>query len=396
MPTRCILHVDMDAFYASVEQRDNPALRGKPVVVGGGENRGVVAAASYEARKYGVRSAMPMAEAQRRCRDLVRIPLRMSHYKAVSQQIFEIFREFTPIVEGLSLDEAFLDVTTSLKLFGSGPHIAQLVKKLIRERTQLTASVGVAENKLVAKIASDLDKPDGLVVVTADACRATLDPLPVSVLPGIGPKTLARLQAIGIETVRHLREAADRDLEPVFGRYTQHTRNRAAGIDERPVHSSRRDKSISAEQTYERDLDDPQDMERELLYLAERCATRLQKAALVAGTVQIKIRTADFSTCTRQTSLQPASNGTDQVFLAANRLLRIWLRDNSGARLRLLGVAGTTLGPANQADLFAEGTEARAAPTDSLVSQVRDRFGAAALGRARTIKARHDREDELG
>ncbi|MGB5579674.1 MAG: DNA polymerase IV, partial [Woeseia sp.] len=181
---RHILHVDMDAFYASVEQRDDPNLRGKPLVVGGGGNRGVVAAASYEARRFGVRSAMPMREARRRCPDLLQVPVRMAHYKAVSDEVFAVFREFTPLVEGLSLDEAFLDATGSIALFGSAVDIAAAIKQEILARTGLTASVGVAPNKLVAKIASDLDKPNGLVVVTAENMRVTLDPLPVQVIPG--------------------------------------------------------------------------------------------------------------------------------------------------------------------------------------------------------------------
>ena len=237
--TRTILHVDMDAFYASVEQRDNPKLRGKPVVVGGGSNRGVVAAASYEVREFGVRSAMPMREALRRCPDLVRVAPRMSRYKEVSAEIFEVFREFTPLVEGLSLDEAFLDVTASQTLHGTGIDIARRIKQTINERTGLTASVGVAENKLVAKIASDLNKPDGLAVVTADDCHEQLDPLPVSVIPGIGKQTLSRLHEVGIRTVAELRLAHDRDIEPIFGRYSRRTRDRAAGIDGRPVVPSR-------------------------------------------------------------------------------------------------------------------------------------------------------------
>ena len=187
---RSILHVDMDAFYASVEQRDDPALRGKPLVVGGSSNRGVVAAASYEARAFGVRSAMPMREALRRCPELLRVRPRMAHYSAVSKQIFGVFRHYTPIVEGLSLDEAFLDVTHSTSLFGSPVDIARTIKREILEATGLTASVGVAENKLVAKIASDLDKPDGLTVICPADYENRLDPLPVSVIPGIGKKTL--------------------------------------------------------------------------------------------------------------------------------------------------------------------------------------------------------------
>ena len=203
---RKILHVDMDAFYASVEQRDDPSLQGLPVVVGG-QTRGVVAAASYEARQYGIRSAMPMRDALRRCPDLVRIPPRMSHYQAVSKEVFSIFREFTPLVEGLSLDEAFLDVSSSLQLFGDEVAIAREIKQRIHDGTSLTASVGVAPNKLVAKIASDLDKPDGLFVVTEENLREVLDPLPVRTIPGIGPETLNKLKRVHIETIADLRLA---------------------------------------------------------------------------------------------------------------------------------------------------------------------------------------------
>ncbi|HSG64482.1 MAG TPA: DNA polymerase IV, partial [Gammaproteobacteria bacterium] len=208
---RKILHVDMDAFYASVEQRDDPSLRGKPLVVGGSGNRSVVAAASYEARKFGIRSAMPMREAYRRCPDLLRVTPRMSHYQSESAKIFAIFREYTPLVEGLSLDEAFLDVTASLALFGDEVHIAREIKARILSQTSLTASVGVAPNKLVAKIASDLHKPDGLSVVTPQNMRAILDPLPARVIPGIGRETLAKLKNVGVETIADLRQAADRD-----------------------------------------------------------------------------------------------------------------------------------------------------------------------------------------
>ncbi|MGB5256052.1 MAG: DNA polymerase IV, partial [Woeseiaceae bacterium] len=211
--TRSILHVDMDAFYASIEQRDNADLRDKPLVVGGTSNRGVVAAASYQAREFGVRSAMPIAEALRRCPQLLRVKPRMSHYRSVSKQIFAVFREFTPSVEGLSLDEAFLDVTASVTLFGSPEKIAAAVKARVLEETGLTSSVGVAENKLVAKIASDLDKPDGLTVVMPADYGSRLDPLPAAVIPGIGPETLKRLSAAGIATVYELRTAADRTLE---------------------------------------------------------------------------------------------------------------------------------------------------------------------------------------
>jgi DNA polymerase-4 len=382
--TRAILHVDMDAFYASVEQRDNPELRGKPVVVGG-DTRGVVAAASYEVRQFGVRSAMPMADARRRCPDLIRVAPRMSHYKAVSRQIFAIFRQFTPLVEGLSLDEAFLDVTASLSLHGTGVEIANRIKQLILDETALTASVGVAENKLVAKIASDLDKPDGLSVITAANVQEKLDPLPVSVIPGIGRQTLVKLERLNIHTVADLRRAPDRDLESVFGRFAGRTRERASGIDNRAVVAEREEKSISAEETYDADLEDRGDMERELLRLAETTAARMRKSHLQAGTVQVKIRQADFQTFTRQRSVQPPVNSTDQVYHVACELLGAWLEENPGTRVRLLGVGGSNLSPAEQRDLFADNDNPATSAVDRAVDDIRDRFGSLSVSRARTL-----------
>ena len=386
--TRTILHVDMDAFYASVEQRDDQALRGKPVVVGGGSKRGVVAAASYEVRRFGVRSAMPMREAIRRCPDLVRVAPRMSHYKAVSRQVFSVFAEFTPVVEGLSLDEAFLDVTASVELHGTGGEIAHKVKQRIFAVTSLTASVGIAENKLVAKIASDLDKPDGLVEVRPADYERILDPLPVSAIPGIGKRTLERLRAVAVYTISDLRAAPDRDLVPVFGRYTRRMRDRAAGIDNRPVAPSRKEKSISAEETYDVDLTRRPDMERELLRLAETTAARLRRAGLQAGTVQIKVRLPDFQTFTRQRRLQPPASGTDQVFHVARDLLREWLGENPGASIRLLGVGGSRLSPAGQPDLF-DGQATKPPETiDRAADGIRERFGPAAVTRARALRGR--------
>jgi len=380
---RSILHVDMDAFYASVEQRDNPDLRGKPLVVGGTTNRGVVAAASYEAREFGIRSAMPMRDAHRRCPSLLRVRPRMAHYQQVSKQIFEVFGNFTPLVEGLSLDEAFLDVTASVTLFGTPIDIAAAIKKKIRDETSLTASVGVAVNKLVAKIASDLDKPDGLTVIYPADYKTRLDPLPVSLLPGIGRQTMKRLSGTGISTFRDLRMAEPRILEPVFGRFTQKTRDRAAGIDDRPVIPMREEKSISAEETYDTDLASRESMNRELLRLTERTATRLRKAGLAAGTIQIKIRQSDFKTYTRQRSVRPPANATDQIYAVARDLLGAWLGKNPGAKIRLLGVGGGNLAAVEQPDLFAAaGTEST---IDKAVDEIRDRFGKDVLGRARTL-----------
>jgi DNA polymerase-4 len=381
---RTILHVDMDAFYASVEQRDNPEYRGKPLVVGGTGNRGVVAAASYESRQYGIRSAMPMAEARRRCRHLQQVRPRFAVYAEVSRQVFSVFREFTPAVEGLSLDEAFLDVTASLKLFGSGRDIAARVKARILDTTDLTASVGVAGNKLVAKIASDLDKPDGLVVVTQANLRNTLDPLPAAVIPGIGRETLLRLRQQDIATVQDLREADTHVLERLFGRFAEKTRQRASGIDDRPVVPARQEKSISAEETYDSDIDDPEVLYARLQGLAERTAGRLRKAGLAAGTVQVKIRRADFTTYTRQKSVAHPVNGTEEIDTIARSLLGGWMAEQPGAAVRLLGVGGSQLAPAGQRDLFAgsEPTES----VDSALDEIRERFPGLDVGRARSFK----------
>ena len=297
---RAILHVDMDAFYASVEQRDRPELRGQPLIVGGTSNRGVVAAASYEVRKFGVRSAMPIREALRRCPHAICVKPRMSVYREVSHQVFAVFHEYTPIVEGLSLDEAFLDVTASLSLKGDAVTIARGIKQRIRAETRLAASVGVAPNKLVAKIASDLEKPDGLAVINADNMRAVLDPLSVRRLPGLGRKLGERVEAAGLATFGELRSAPDAVLWPIFGRDSQRMRERASGIDERPVMSEWDEKSISAEETFFTDLGDHARMHAEVLRLADRAGTRMRAQNLAAGCVAVKIRRDDFTTFTRQ------------------------------------------------------------------------------------------------
>ncbi len=386
MPERCILHVDMDAFYASIEQRENPELRGKPLVVGGTGNRGVVAAASYEARRFGIRSAMPMSEANRRCKSLEKVRPRMALYQKVSRQVFEVFREFTPTVEGLSLDEAFLDVTASLKLFESGEAIGRLIKARILDVTELTASVGVAGNKLVAKIASDLDKPDGLVVVSRETLRATLDPLPAAVLPGIGRQTLTRLERAHVRTLQDIRTADDGTLRSLFGRFADKMRERAAGIDDRPVLPERDEKSLSAEETFDTDLTDPGAMFARLLGLTERTATRLRRARLEAGTVQIKVRRADFTTYTRQAALGGPGNDTAQIYAVARRLLAEWCADHPGAPVRLLGVGATRLVRASQGDLFDAPDEPGPRSVDAAVDSIRERFPGTTIGRARSLR----------
>jgi DNA polymerase-4 len=389
---RAVLHVDMDAFYASVEQRDDPKLRGKPVIVGGSGGRGVVAAASYEVRKFGVRSAMPVREALRRCPDAICVAPRMAHYKDVSRQVFAVFHEFTPLVQGLSLDEAFLDVTASQALKGDAVTIARAIKAQIHATTRLTASVGVAPNKLVAKIASELDKPDGLTIVPPERVRDILDPLSVRRLPGLGRKLGVRVEAAGIATLRELRLAADAKLWPLFGKDTPRMRERAAGIDQRPVQADWDEKSISAEETFDRDIGDPARLEAEVLQLSDRAVARLRRKGLTSGCVTVKIRRGDFTTLTRQRRFEPPTNDSRTVSTIAANLLREWLRSEPGTKLRLLGVGVSHLAPAEQLDLFAPAAPAQATPLDAAVDRIRERFGQTAVTRGSSL--RHGEESE--
>jgi DNA polymerase IV len=388
--SRAILHVDMDAFYASVEQRDRPELRGQPVIVGGTTNRGVVAAASYEVRKFGVRSAMPISEALRRCPHAICVKPRMSVYRDVSHQVFAIFHDYTPVVEGLSLDEAFLDVTGSLALKGDAISIARGIKQRIRDTTQLGASVGVAPNKLVAKMASELEKPDGLTVITHENMHAVLDPLSVRRLPGLGRKLGERVEAAGIATLGELRRSPDARLWPIFGRDSQRMRERASGIDERPVMSEWDEKSISAEETFFSDLVEHARMQAEVLRLADRAGTRMRAQNLATGCVQVKIRRADFTTFTRQKRFEPSTTDSRTIAKVAAELLTAWLAEQPRARVRLLGVGVNHLHAADQMDLFASNTGAAgvaAAHTalDSAVDQIRERFGNFAVRRGSAL-----------
>ncbi|WP_437578895.1 DNA polymerase IV [Sorangium sp. So ce887] len=378
---RQILHIDMDAFFASVEQLDDPSLRGRPVLVGGASRRGVVAAASYEARPSGARSAMPMAEAIRRCPQAVVVPVRHARYAEVSAQVFGIFRRFTPLVEGLSLDEAFLDVTASRALFGEGAAIAAQIKRAIQGELGLTASAGVASCKFAAKIASDLQKPDGLVVVPEDIA-AFLAPLPLERMWGVGPRAAERLRAAGLATVGDLARCPAPRLHELLGpAWGEHVRLLAAGVDDRAVVPGRAAESIGAEETVEEDLLGREAIERWLLDLSGRVARRLLKAGLSCRAVAVKLKYSDFTLRTRQTRLSEPVGDTDSIYACARGLLS---RFDLSRPVRLVGIAAGDLtrqtgGPT--LSLFPVASERRRR-LEGVVAEVAERFGGKGLTRA--------------
>lgn len=333
---RKILHVDMDAFYASVEQRDDPSLRGRPVAVGGARGRGVVAAASYEARAFGVRSAMPGREALRRCPDIVFVKPDFDKYKNASQQVFAIFREVTPLVEGLSLDEAYLDVTDNAWGEPSATRVAQRIKARIKLQVGLTASAGVATSKSVAKIASGLDKPDGLTVVPPGKVRAFLQPLPVEKLWGVGPVTARRLHELDLHTIGDVASTPEAAMLTALGNQGRWLWNLANGRDERRVTPYRERKSRSAERTFAEDVTDISELDRVMGEQADRVCGGLAGAGQAGRTVHIKVRYDDFTTVTRAHTLPTPTADPDLVATTARRLLRA---TEAGARpVRLVGV----------------------------------------------------------
>ena len=338
---RHILHADFDAFYAAVEQRDNPALRGKPVVVGGSpEGRGVVASASYEVRRFGVRSAMPMRTALQRCPGAVRVPPRFDRYADVSRQVMAIFRGITPLVEPLSLDEAYLDVTQSVTAASPPARIASALKRRVRADLDLTISVGVATTKSAAKIASDMNKPDGLTVVPPGSERDFLAPLPVDRLWGIGPKTAERMSALGVTTIGELAAMPADWFASHFGRHGLGLRRLSLGEDDRPVVVERERKSVSAETTLPRDSGDPDLLIELVNRLSQRVGAHLERNGAQGRTVKIKLRLADFTTFTRQTTVPYPVRSASEVATVAGDLVRVEVRPGRLFRLVGVGVSG--------------------------------------------------------
>jgi nucleotidyltransferase/DNA polymerase involved in DNA repair len=384
---RTILHADLDAFFAAVEQRDNPELRGKPVIVGGGgpSDRGVVSTASYEARKFGVHSAMPLRTAGALCPHGIFVPVNGRKYSAVSKQVMEILRRFSPLVEQLSIDEAFVDLTGTEGLFGDGETTARKLKQAVSDETQLTVSVGVASNRLVAKIASDLRKPDGLVVVPPGQEESFLAPLPIERLWGVGASTRKVLIDYGVVTIGDLAALPEELLVRRFGAHGGDLAVRARGVGETLVGDHAAAKSVSQEHTFDVDTSDWEVMEQTLLALSEGVAGRLRATQVRASTIAVKIRDSSFSTITRQRTLRQPTDMGDVIWQTAVELAR---REVRGQRIRLLGVAASGLGEDRQLGLFdmADDADKRRRATEA-ADAVRSKFGSRAIRRARLLDA---------
>ncbi len=375
---RTIIHIDMDAFYASVEQREHPEFKNKPVVIGadpkGGKGRGVVSAASYEARRFGIHSAQPISQAYKRCPKAVFLPVRGRLYAEVSKKIMAIFKRYTPLIEPISLDEAFLDVTGCRRLFGDGVILARRIKEDILQEQALTASVGVAPSKLLAKIASDLDKPDGFVVVPPGKEAEFLDPLPVSRLWGVGPVMLERLKHLGIDTIGGLRRLTLKELKTMYGKMGEVLWNRSRGLDERPVCAEHQVKSISNETTFPEDIDDFEIVRDAVCRLAEKVGYRLRNQYLTARTVVLKIRFADFSTYSRSFTVEEHFQSTKTIKNKSLDLLKEFYKESRAVRLVGVGVSQLTDDEMVQTSLFQE-ESVKVDKVEKTVDDIRKRFG---------------------
>jgi len=377
MGSKAIIHLDMDAFYAAVEVVDNPSLKGKPVIVGGSKKRGVISSASYEARKYGVHSAQPIATALRLCPKGIFQPVRMSRYKEVSDQVFEIFYRFTPLVEPLSIDEAFLDVTGSVKLFGPPEEIAKMIKRAVVEEIGITVSAGVAPSKFLAKIASDLGKPDGLTIVPEDEVRAFLEPLPIDKLWGVGKATQKALALLGAQTIGDLSRLTLDVLERNLGKHGTHLHLLSQGVDDRDIEVIREVKSSGHEETFADDLLDMGAVRRELLSLATRVSRRLRNDGFVGKTVTLKVKYNDFVQVTRSETLPEPTEDGSEIFQRCCGLLD---RTEVGKRpVRLLGISVSHLYAQegeNQLSLFQmESTGPRRKKLNVALDEISEKYG---------------------
>jgi len=379
---RLIFHLDMDAFFASIEQRDRPELRGKPVLVGHDGPRGVVCAASYEARPFGCRSAMPMAEAKRRCPQAQITPVRGPRYRQASEQIFELVRRYSPVIEPLSIDEAFIDLTGCERLHGDPVELARKIKAAIREQTGLTASIGISRNKFLAKLASDLDKPDGLTVIWPEDAPRTLAPLDIHRLWGLGPVAAGRLNQLGVRTIGDLQQRSDAWLERQLGAAGPAFARLARGLDDRPVTPDHDAKSIGQEKTFGDDLSDLDAARSVLLAQIEDVAARLRRHKRYARRLSLKLRHPPFQTLSRSITWEQATDQTQEIWRQARSLFDQWAADEF-KRLRLIGVAVSKLTDApGSGGLFTLDQHVRARELDRTMDAVNQRFGQGAIRRA--------------
>lgn len=394
--SRVVLHVDMDAFYAAVEVREDPSLVGKPLIIGHKGRRGVVSTCSYEARRYGVHSAMPSITAMRLCPDGIWLPGRMDLYVAVSRELRRIFDAFSPLVEPLSIDEAFLDLTGIARDLDTGAREARRLKGRIREEQGLTASVGIAPTKFLAKLASDLEKPDGLVVFPVEDVPARLWPMPVGKLWGVGPKSADKLGRAGIRCIGDLLRAGQARLTDILGPSSAaHVLALARGEDPRAVVPSRDARSISEERTYAEDLHDPDVIERAILERAEGVARALRREGFAARTVHLKVRSGDFVTWTRAMTLDVPTSLGEEIFAAAREMYRTRI-DLQGKGVRLLGVGTSHFAPegAGQLDLFGSAARTRATKIAQAADSLAKKYGENVVTKARLVRTKRDKDKE--
>ncbi len=388
--TRLVLHLDMDAFYAAVEQLDHPEYRGKPVVVGAdpkaGTGRGVVSTASYEARKYGIHSAMPISQAYRRCPQAIFVYPRFERYTAISRQVMNILKDFSPQLAQISIDEAFIEITQTANFHGGGKPLAEKLKARIKNETGLTASVGMASNMFIAKVASDLQKPDGLTICAAGQEKAFLAPLPIKKLWGVGPKTEAHLQKMGFATIGQLAQCSQKMLAERLGKWGAHLWELANGIDDRPVEDWGPRKSISQEHTYDQDVADPQIVEQTIWRIADGLSADMRRADLKGQVLTLKIRLEGFETFTRQRKLPEFTNDADTMRQLALELFRQF--DRKGKKVRLIGIGMSHLNNVGgeQMELFTTTAQAQREKIAGVIDAVRAKFGEAAITRASLLE----------
>ena len=386
---RVILHIDMDAFYASVEQMDNPTLKGRPVIVGGTSHRGVVSAASYEAREFGVRSAMPIFKAKQRCPDGVYLPVRMNRYQEVSRQVMEILKRFSPLVEQVSIDEAYMDISGVDRLLGLPIDMGLEVKRSIRETTSLTCSIGIAPNKFLAKVASDLHKPDGLTIIPPEKVPKFIEKLPIEKVPGVGKKTVQTLHKMKVLTLGDVQNLSERELLKKTGKFGERLLALSRGIDETPVLAHMASKSISSEKTLSVDTNDKEILKKRLLIQSEMVGKRAREKGLKGTTVTLKLKRADFKQLTRRVTIEEATHSTNTIYEQGLKLLA---QVKAPTKFRLIGIGLSNLVPVadipRQLSLFGktEPNDRSWENVERAMDAIKERFGRDAIKRGGLLK----------